>query len=217
LRIDKLEISDGALREGLLYDHLGRLQHEDARERSVRAMVSRYNVDEAQAKRVAHSAAELLSQCAKPWKLKSPLAARLLDWASRLHEIGLDISHDGYQRHGAYIAENADLPGFPRAEQSILAFLIANQRRQIETGSCLKVPSAWRDRSLRLALLLRLAVLLNRSRTTVELPTIVLEVGQGDIRLKFPDGWLADNPLTMADLEREQQYLGCAGFNLDFS
>ncbi|MCH8307511.1 MAG: Ppx/GppA family phosphatase [Proteobacteria bacterium] len=217
LRIDKLGISDGALREGLLYDHLGRLQHEDARERSVRAMVSRYNVDEAQAKRVAHSAAELLSQCAKPWKLKFPLAAQLLDWASRLHEIGLDISHEGYQRHGAYIAENADLPGFPRAEQSILAFLIANQRRQIDTGSCLKIPSAWRERSLRLALLLRLAVLLNRSRTTVELPTIVLEVGQDDIRLKFPDAWLADNPLTVADLEREQEYLGYAGFSLDFA
>jgi len=216
LRIDKLEISDGALREGLLYDHLGRLQHEDARERSVRAMMSRYNVDEAQAKRVAQSAAELLSQCARSWKLKSPLAARLLDWASRLHEIGLDISHDGYQRHGAYIAENADLPGFPRAEQSILAFLIANQRRQIDTGSCPKIPSAWRDRSLRLALLLRLAVLLNRSRTTVELPAIVLEVAQDDIRLKFPDVWLARNALTVADLEREQKYLGYAGFNLAF-
>ena len=217
LRIEKLEISDGALREGLLYDHLGRLQHEDARERSVRAMMSRYNVDETQAKRVACSAAELLSQCARPWKLKSPLAAHLLDWASRLHEIGLDIAHNGYQQHGAYIAENADLPGFPRAEQSILAFLIANQRRQIDTGSCLKIPSAWRDRSMRLALLLRLAVLLNRSRTTVELPTIVLEVGQHDIRLKFPDVWLAHNALTVADLEREQEYLGYAGFNLVFA
>jgi exopolyphosphatase/guanosine-5'-triphosphate,3'-diphosphate pyrophosphatase len=217
LRIDRLEISDGALREGLLYDHLGRLQHEDARERSVRAMMSRYNVDETQAKRVARSAAELLSQCARPWKLESPLAARLLDWASQLHEIGLDISHNGYQLHGAYIAENADLPGFPRAEQSILAFLIANQRRQIDTGGCLKIPRAWRDRSMRLALLLRLAVLLNRSRTTVELPTIVLEVGQHDIRLKFPDVWLAHNALTVADLEREQEYLGHAGFNLIFA
>jgi exopolyphosphatase/guanosine-5'-triphosphate,3'-diphosphate pyrophosphatase len=217
LRIDRLEISDGALREGLLYDHLGRLQHEDARERSVRALMSRYNVDETQAKRVARSAAELLSQCARPWKLESPLAARLLDWASQLHEIGLDISHNGYQLHGAYIAENADLPGFPRAEQSILAFLIANQRRQIDTGGCLKIPRAWRDRSMRLALLLRLAVLLNRSRTTVELPTIVLEVGQHDIRLKFPDVWLAHNALTVADLEREQEYLGHAGFNLIFA
>jgi exopolyphosphatase/guanosine-5'-triphosphate,3'-diphosphate pyrophosphatase len=69
---------------------------------------------------------------------------------------------------------------------------------------------------MRLALLLRLAVLLNRSRRTVELPTIVLEVGQNDIRLKFPEVWLAHNALTVADLEREQEYLGYAGFNLDF-
>ena len=216
LRIDKLQISDGALREGLLYDHLGRLQHEDARERSIRAMASRYNVDEAQAKRVAMTAKTLLDQCAETWKLTSPIAPNLLVWASQLHEIGLDISHDGYQRHGAYIAENADLPGFPRAEQRMLAFLIASQRRQIESASIEVVTSAWRKSALRLALLLRLAVLLNRSRTTVELPTVSLEVEDVSMRLKFPDGWLGENPLTMADLEREQKYLQSAGFRLEF-
>ena len=152
LRIHRLQISDGALREGLLYDHLGRLQHEDARERSIRAMVSRYNVDEAQAKRVNRTASMLLAQCAEARNLSSHLAANMLDWASQLHEIGLDISHDGYQRHGAYIAGNADLPGFPRVEQGMLAFLIANQRRQIESVNS-------EESMLRLALLLRLAVL----------------------------------------------------------
>jgi len=216
LRIGKLKISDGALREGLLYDHLGRLQHEDARERSVRAMASRYNVDEAQAKRVALTAGKLLSQCAEPWKLRSQLAVRILDWASRLHEIGLDISHDGYQRHGAYIAENADLPGFPRAEQRILAFLIASQRRQIESDSADMLSGKWRKKALRLALLLRLAVLLNRSRTTAELPFVTLDVDKASMKLKFPSEWLADNPLTVADLEREQKYLRHAGFKLEF-
>src|SRR5690606_26291088 len=36
LGISRLDPSDGALREGLLYDMLGRLRDEDARERSVR-------------------------------------------------------------------------------------------------------------------------------------------------------------------------------------
>ena len=216
LHIDKLQISDGALREGLLYDHLGRLQHADARERSIHAMASRYNVDAAQARRVAQTALTLLDQCAETWNLTSPIAATLLDWASQLHEIGLDISHDGYQRHGAYIAENADLPGFPRAEQRLLAFLIASQRRQLEIINTENLAGSWRDRALRLALLLRLAVLLNRSRTTVELPTVGLEVDDVGMSLTFPPGWLGENPLTVADLEREQNYLQNADIRLDF-
>ena len=217
LHIDKLQISDGALREGLLYDHLGRLQHSDARERSIRAMASRYNVDQAQAKRVAQTARILLDQCAETWNLTLPIAANVLDWASQLHEIGLDISHDGYQRHGAYIAENADLPGFPRAEQKLLAFLIANQGRQLAIAHTENpAGGTWRDSALRLALLLRLAVLLNRSRTKVELPTVGLEVGDVSMSLTFPREWLGENPLTVADLEREQNYLKNAGISLDF-
>ena len=217
LRVDRLRISDGALREGLLYDYLGRLTHEDARERSVRALASRYNVDEAQALRVAQTAATLLEQCAESWNLTSELATSLLQWASRLHEIGLDIAHDGYQRHGAYIAENADLPGFPRAEQRVLAYLIASQRRQIDANRYQGIPAGWRQQSLRLALLLRLAVLLNRSRSTVELPPIALDVSEDGIRLSFPEGWLEENPLTVADLAREQGYLDSVDYRLAYA
>jgi exopolyphosphatase/guanosine-5'-triphosphate,3'-diphosphate pyrophosphatase len=132
LRVDRLTVSDGALREGLLYDLIGRLQHEDARDRSVHALARRFNIDEAQAARVADTAASLLQQSAHEWQLEIPLVSKLVAWAARLHEIGLDISHDGFQRHGAYIAEHADLPGFPRSEQALLAFIIASQREPIE-------------------------------------------------------------------------------------
>jgi exopolyphosphatase/guanosine-5'-triphosphate,3'-diphosphate pyrophosphatase len=109
LRVDSLQVSDGALREGLLYDLLGRMQHEDARERSVRAMAARYHVDRKQAKRVGRTADMLLHQCIETWDLETPFYGRILGWSARLHEIGLDISHDGYQRHGAYVAAHADL------------------------------------------------------------------------------------------------------------
>ena len=214
LRVANLKISDGALREGLLYDHLGRLQREDARDISVRAMARRFNVDEAQAGRVAQTATDLLQQCAGQWQIDSQLAAQVIDWAARVHEIGLDISHDGFQRHGAYIVENADMPGFPRAEQKILAFLIANQRRQINTMNCEILPQAWRIRSIRLALLLRLAVLLNRSRSTQELPQVRLTVGDDFLALDFPDGWLEANPLTIADLDGERLCLEQIGYEL---
>lgn len=217
LQVKKLHVSDGALREGLLYDHLGRLQHHDARERSVEAMARRYSVDREQGARVANTVARLLAQCAKRWKLQSDIAGSMSQWAATLHEIGLDISHDGYQRHGAYIAENADMPGFPRAEQQILAFLIASQRRDINMRSVRKLPTTWRDPALRLALLLRLGVLLNRSRSSTELPDVSLHVGKDYMNLAFPAGWLTDNPLTAADLNREKAYLRRAGFRLRFA
>ena len=217
LRVKELQISDGALREGLLYDLLGRLQHEDARERSVRAMAARYNVDAEQSTRVAQSAALLLDQCAEEWQLEMPLSGRMLDWSARLHEIGLDISHEGFQRHGAYIAEHADLPGFPRAEQRFLAFLIGSQRHQIDSRFQNLLPHAWRKTALRLAMLLRIAVLLNRSRSAIDLCAVTVSVTGDSVTLTFDSSWLEANPLTVADLEREKGYLGDVGYELNFS
>jgi exopolyphosphatase/guanosine-5'-triphosphate,3'-diphosphate pyrophosphatase len=214
LNIDDLQVSDGALREGLLYDLLGRLQHEDARERTVRAMESRYQVDEQQAARVARTAAELYLQCKKQWGFSTKIAGKVLDWAARLHEIGLDISHDGYQRHGAYIAEHADMPGFPRAEQRLLAGLIGGQRHSIHTSSFQSLPKGWRVAGLRLLIILRLAVLLNRSRNESAQVPATIEVTEDSLTITFDVAWLAENPLTIADLEREKGYLQQIGYVL---
>jgi exopolyphosphatase/guanosine-5'-triphosphate,3'-diphosphate pyrophosphatase len=217
LRIERLKVSDGALREGLLYDHIGRLRHEDARDRTIKAMAIRYNVDQPQAERVARTAVQLLEQIARSWQLESSLAAQLLEWSSSIHEIGLDIAHSGFQRHGAYIAANADMPGFPRSEQKLVAFLIEAQRTEISRSSLASVPSRWRKPAIRLAILLRLAVLLNRSRTKVDLPQIDALADQRGIELRFPGGWLDANPLTIADLDQEQVYLRKVGYDLRFS
>jgi exopolyphosphatase/guanosine-5'-triphosphate,3'-diphosphate pyrophosphatase len=217
LRVKSLQVSDGALREGLLYDLLGRLQHIDARERSVRAMAARYHTDKKQAKRVAGSASMLLEQCAESWQLDGPLSGSMLDWAARLHEIGLDISHDGYQRHGAYIAANADLPGFPRAEQRFLAVLIGSQRHAIDTNSLEILPRAWRESALRLSILLRLGVLLNRNRSSNDLASVRIATGEHSLALEFDGAWLKANPLTVADLEREVEFLQAVGYELTFS
>ena len=213
LRVERFQISDGALREGLLYDLLGRLQHQDARERTVTAMASRYHIDRKQARRVARSAAQLFQQCQEPWGF-AVLAGRILDWAARLHEIGLDISHDGYQRHGAYIAENADMPGFPRAEQRFLAVLIGSQRHRINRAAIDGLPKSWRESALRLVLLLRLAVLLNRSRKADARPPCTLSADGNALQLCFDADWLAANPLTLADLEREKLLLQDVGYEL---
>jgi exopolyphosphatase/guanosine-5'-triphosphate,3'-diphosphate pyrophosphatase len=217
LRIEEMRVSDGALREGLLYDLLGRLQHEDARERTVRAMESRYQVDKEQAGRVAQTATILHEQSADAWSLRHDLSRNMLDWSSRLHEIGLDISHDGYQRHGAYIAEHADMPGFPRAEQRFLAALIGGQRHKIDESRLESLPRNWRETGLRLLMILRLAVLLNRSRNANVQPPVTFSVSDDAIEIGFDADWLAANPLTIADLERERELLSHVGYRLNVS
>jgi len=216
LEIPLLKVSDGALREGLLYDLLGRLQHEDARVRTVEAMAARYQVDPEQSRRVAATAALLRKQCATGWQLNSDLAGLALEWAARLHEIGLDISHDGYQRHGAYIAEWADMPGFPQAEQRLIAFLIGSQRHAIDTSRLRNLPRGWRDPALRLAILLRISVLLHRSRRSEFSDVLEARADGNVLTLQFDRDWLGANPLTIADLEREQAFLDAVGYRLVF-
>jgi exopolyphosphatase / guanosine-5'-triphosphate,3'-diphosphate pyrophosphatase len=216
LRVDRLRVSDGALREGLLYESLGRLRHEDARERSVIAFTRRFHVDPAQADRVAGTAAVLFRQCAAHWDLDSPMAVSLLGWAAQLHEIGLDIAHGGFHRHGAYIVANADMPGFPRNEQRILAFMIRNQRGALDLDYCSEMSAGWQQAARRLTVILRLAVLLNRSRSTQQLPSVKLEVSAGQVKLLIPRPWLQSNPLSVADLARESRYLAEVGIDLNY-
>lgn len=214
LGLEHMEISDGALREGLLYDMLGRLQHEDARERTIKSIQRRYHVDVEQAARVEATAAALLGQVERAWGLDDERYRQLLVWAARLHEVGLDIAHSKYHQHGAYLLANADLQGFVRLEQRLLATLVGFHRRKLDGLDLEALPEAWRGSVFRLLVLLRLAVLLNRTRSPVELPPLELVPGDGALELRFPAGWLEGNPLTQADLEQEQAWLRARGFEL---
>jgi exopolyphosphatase/guanosine-5'-triphosphate,3'-diphosphate pyrophosphatase len=214
LGIETLRVADGALREGLLYDLLGRLTHEDARVRSVRSMEGRFHVDTAQADRVEATALGFLRQVREPWALEEPLAELALRWAARLHEIGLDIAHAQYHRHGAYLLEYADMPGFPREEQRLLSVLVGAHRRRLDLDPCESLVPPWHVKSAFLIVLLRLAVLLNRGRGPRSLPKVDLAVRGRSLELEFPKGWLAEHPLTEADLEQEIEHLRAIGFRL---
>ena len=214
LGIETLRVADGALRDGLLYDLLGRLTDEDARMRSVRAMEARFHVDAAQADRVEATALAFLRQVRADWKLEEPLAELVLRWAARLHEVGLDIAHSHYHKHGAYLLANADLPGFPREEQALLAALVGNHRRKLNLEQIEDLVPPWHLKAEFLIVLLRLAVLLHRARGPRALPEIDLRPRGRSLEAVFPKGWLEAHPLTAADLEQEVEYLRVAGFRL---
>src|SRR5271156_1528415 len=213
--IDRVRAAEGAMREGLLYDLMGRFTNEDARVRSVRAMEKRYHVDEIQADRVEATVVSLLEQVESEWGLEDPLAESVLRWAARLHETGLDIAHSKYQRHSAYLLQHADMPGFPREEQLLLSALVGGHRRQLSFESLEDLLPPWDRLAEFLIVLLRLAVLLHRGRSPQPLPEVRLTVKSRNIALALPLRWMKEHPLTLEDLEQERGYLKETGFRLN--
>ncbi|HEY5808444.1 MAG TPA: exopolyphosphatase [Povalibacter sp.] len=214
LDIKQMRTADGALREGLLYDLIGRLTDEDARSRSVRAMQGRYHVDLAQADRVEATVLDFLAQTQQEWGLEDQFAALVTSWSAKLHEIGLDVSHSHYHKHGAYLLEHADMPGFPQEEQKILACIVGSHRRKIHLDEIQDLTPPWHLKVEFLIVMLRLAVLLHRGRSPSALPKIGLQAKGKSLELTFPRGWIEDHPLTATDLENECEYLRSVGFRL---
>jgi exopolyphosphatase/guanosine-5'-triphosphate,3'-diphosphate pyrophosphatase len=215
LGIDRIRVAEGAMREGLLYDLMGRFTDEDARVRSVRAMEQRYHVDSLQADRVEATVVGLLEQVESEWGLEDPLAELVLRWAARLHETGLDIAHSKYHRHSAYLLEHADMPGFPREEQLLLAALVGGHRRQLSFDALEDLLPPWDRHAEFLIVLLRLAVLLHRGRSPQDLPEVRLSAKGRTLTLELPPRWMKEHPLTLEDLEQERAYLKDAGFRLN--
>jgi exopolyphosphatase/guanosine-5'-triphosphate,3'-diphosphate pyrophosphatase len=202
LGIEEMQATNGALREGLLYDLLGRVHDQDVRENTVQSLAQRYHIDQGHARQVRETAISLLAQTALDWKLTDPTDKLLLSWASDLHEIGMDISHSRYHKHGGYLLEHMDMPGFSRQDQIDLATLVRVHRRKLPVGEI-----DISERIQRLAVLLRISVVLHRSRTTEPLPHVNVHVKDRKVRLDFPDDWLAGYPLTELDLTQEAQNL----------
>ncbi len=215
LGIERLRVAGGALREGLVYDMLGRLSDEDVRDRSVRALQQRYHVDTAQAGRVERTALQLFSQVRDDWRLQDPLAEKLLSWAARLHEMGLAIAHSRYHRHGAYLLEHSDVPGFSNREKALLARLVLTHRRKIRPDHFADRPKPWHRRLLKLAVLLRLSVLLHRGRGPEPLPEVAISVSKKTVNIRLPAAFLELHPLTRADLESERRCLAVVDLRLE--
>lgn len=159
------------------------------------------------------TALRCLDRVAEAWRLDDE--APWLEWAARLHEIGLGIAHSNYQKHGAYVLAHADLAGFSCREQQLLALLVLAHRRKFPIKALKEMRGQWGKTAERLAVLLRLAALLHRSRSEEPLPEFNLEVGKKRLALRMPPGWLEEHPLTRADLERETRYLAQLGIVLD--
>ena len=216
LGLTRMAVSKAAMREGVLYDMLGRGGEHDPREASILALTQRYGIDVAQAARVEATAIRLFEQAAPAWKL-DPDDVIMLAWAARLHEVGLAIAHSQYQVHGAYVIEHSDIAGFSRQEQQFLAALVRTHRRRVPRSAFDALPDRLLDAARRSAVLLRLAALLHRARDADDIPRLDLEVSGSRLTLRMDRRWLEMRPLLRADLEGEPADIAALGAQLEIA
>lgn len=218
LGIEQMTVADGALREGLIQDLLGRIYNHDMRSATVQSVADRYHIDKKHATRIKQSINIILKQLSANYSWPNDEdCTQFLNWAVDLHEIGIDIAHSQYHKHSAYIIENADLAGFSNQDQVVLAAIIRSHRRKFSAALFNDLPSPWNIHAPYLTLLLRLAVLLHRNRHEQKLPDFKIAIIKSNIVLQFPNAWLSQSPLTHADLIQEADYLKSAGFKLEFA
>ncbi|ADO47536.1 exopolyphosphatase [[Enterobacter] lignolyticus] len=208
LGIKELRLSDGALREGVLYEMEGRFRHDDIRSRTAQSLASQYNIDREQARRVLETTTQMYEQWVEQNpKLANPQLAALLKWAAMLHEVGLNINHSGMHRHSAYILQNSDLPGFNQEQQILMATLVRCHRKAIKLDELPRFTLFKKKQFLPMIQLLRLGVLLNNQRqATTTPPKLTLKMEAHHWTLIFPHDWFSQNALVLLDLEKEQLY-----------
>lgn len=211
LDIKQMGVTSVSLREGMLFDLLGRVQQKDRRDETIQSVVKRFGADENQARRVAITSAKIakIVEQETGQELSEP-AMRYLKWASMLHEIGLAVSHHRHYRHSAYLIEHADLDGFSKQDQKILATIIHNHQRKIDLDDFANLPPY----TLLITLILRFAVLFNRGRYLQKAPNFKIAIQGTEIDVSFEDGWLRDHPLFREDLKSEKKILKRAGISL---
>ena len=211
LDIGTMVAATGAMRQGVLYDMLGRFRHKDMRDVTVAQFMHRYHVDALQAQRVGALALTLYNKLAADGGNADESAPHYLAWAAKLHEIGISVAYSGYHKHSAYIINQADMPGFSRDEQTRLSLLVLAHRRSLK--KVYDEIAAGVDWSMVLAL--RLAVLFCRRRADVALPPIRARTQGRRFRLALDLEWLRKNPLTVTALRDETREWDKTGFELN--
>ncbi len=214
LSIERMDISQGALREGVAYELIGRLQNRDSRFSGVNTLVTQFQTDEKQSERVRVLSQKFFHQIRDQWELNQDIEWKLLYWAAQLHEVGMAVSYSHHHQHSAYIVENSDIDGFSRQIQRVLSMILRNSRQKISTGH-----NAWHDKELlqrviKLTILLRLAIAIYRGRTDVDIKNLRVSATGTTIFLVVDQIWWNEHPLTIFDLKAEESYLIATGFQL---
>lgn len=215
LQIDTLKAAKGALRHGLQYDMLDSDIHRlDLRNTSVVHLMKKFHVNQHHANHVATIADTLFKQLSK----KSKRSTESLDqqqsqlkWACLLHEIGAAVSPVNAHKHGYYIIDHTEPPGFSQNELHTLSLLILCHRFKLK-----KRPIDFDDLAFMTQLIcLRLSVIFCHTRTLPSINDIALtDSGDHQFTLKLPDNWPEQYPQSYYLLEEEKTAWQKVGWKL---
>jgi len=216
LQVQEMRTSAGALREGVIYDLIGRFSHEDVRNRSISAMQQRYSVDQRVANLVAERVTLLAEATRHNWGLEDT-DIELLKWAGALHEIGIAISQKSYSQHSAYLVLNTDLPGFAQQDQETMAALIAGLKSKPRPELLDPIAKRKRLSVARMMVLLRLAVILKHVEALETIPALSISADENALTLSFQEDWGKDHPLTIWEIQQSATAVERLGIELVLS
>ncbi|NIY82748.1 exopolyphosphatase [Vibrio hepatarius] len=218
LKISEMHFSEGALREGLLFEMEDAFKRSDIRMRTTENLASKHLVDLEHAAKIKGQAQEFFQQVHSDLSIKkSSELSDLLEWSALLHEVGLNISLQAFHRHSAYILRHTYMPGFNREQQRVLAMLVRFQRKSLKLNEMEEFSLYKKKHIIGLIRVLRLAILVNGQRNDDPLPPLSLTVDGDKWTLTSGESdWLEHSKLLHADLLTEQEYWHNAGWELDF-
>jgi exopolyphosphatase/guanosine-5'-triphosphate,3'-diphosphate pyrophosphatase len=172
--VDRFQVSDRALREGLVLAALGQpvsavREPEDLRRRQVLQLAERTESVYRHSQQSARLALRLFDVTASV----HGLGAREREWleyAALLHDIGYSIQYRNHHKHTYYLITNADLDAFDQREIEIIAHVARYHRGPTpkpERHPTLAALKPWQQRTIRkLTALLRLADALDRTHAS---------------------------------------------------
>ncbi len=201
LKIDRMELSNAALRLGVLYDIVGRGRDGDIRTLTIEKFIDRYEVDRVQIKRISQISLYFWKQLFLDDSSEFLIMSEVLDWSTNLLELGQSMSHNSYHKHSSYIVSNSDMPGFSRGEQQLMSKLILGH-----VGKLSKVADMVYEKAHCHGLLcIRLAAIFSRSRTDLRPPKMILKAQEKKFILNVSENWLNLHPLTQYTLDQESK------------
>jgi exopolyphosphatase/guanosine-5'-triphosphate,3'-diphosphate pyrophosphatase len=214
LNLNNMQISGGALREGIIYGMLDNYQRADRRAQGINQLVSRFHIDTGQSERVRKVAISLSRQMCEQSTFCDFDTEALISSAAALHELGLHIGYKKFHEHGAYILTHVELTGFTTLQRMFIRDLVGMHRQEIDLSVFDNYQEDLREMLINALRIVRISVILCTRRRDDKIPQPTLRVSGHDWVLHFGEGVLNAYPLVHAELIHETWLQHKSGWKL---